>query len=141
MNVPSNKNTWSIKYVHIQIILIKEYSVLSVHCISVSSSSFLWQKFLKRNYTTPNFSIGFLLSLDFYLLLMDFYCYCGGSGSGGIGGSPGGEQTPWHFLIQIKPKPFTQIKLPHFNCLCICNHLAKCLQFLPTPICWMNPES
>lgn len=44
-------------------------------------------------------------------------------------------------LIYIKPKPFTQIKLPYFNCSCICNHLAKCLQFVPTPICWMNPKS
>lgn len=100
----------------------KEHCVSFICCISVSSFSCRWQK---SHLMPQSLSV---LSLQRVLM---WWCLCCWNLS----------KTLHTCLIQIKPKPFSQIKLPHFNCSCICNHLAKCLQFLPTPICWMNPKS
>lgn len=129
----NNKNTLRIKCVSSRLLFIKEYFISSVHCISVSSSlSFFRDKsFWKETDVIPNSSSVFAHEkVTGFLLLLQWQWWCWNL-----------SRALDTFLIQIKLKTFTQIKLPHFNCLCICNHLAKCLQFLPTPICWMSPES
>lgn len=110
---------------------IKEYFVSSIPCISVASLSFFVAEAFERKGDTTLHSFSVFAQakvIGFLLLLLQWWCW-------------NLSRALDTCLIQIKPKPFIQIKLPHFNCLCICNHLTKCLQFFPTLICWMNLKS
>lgn len=86
--------------------LIKQHFVSSIHCTpEFSSLSFLWQKLLKKADITPNYFPVFALEEVIVFSLLWWWWrwwYCTLS-------------TAFHSsLIQIKPKPFTQTKLPHF---------------------------